>query len=185
MGLEVVRNEIEAEGRRQAAEIEQEGLQEAKAILEEAKAKAEALLADKDAQAKRDADRIRTQETARAEFDAKKQVLVARRALWDRLRSEALDALSGLDDARRGTILNTLVTRAAQEIPEGTVHVRPEDANLVNAPAGLTVVGDLDAAGGLVVEDSAGSVSLDHRFESILADIWPTVLKEESGKLFG
>jgi vacuolar-type H+-ATPase subunit E/Vma4 len=185
MGLEVVVNEIIEEGRRQAARIEQEGLQEAKAILEEAKAKAQATLAEKDAQAARDAQRLRTQETARAEFEAKKQVLVARRALWDRLRAEALDALTGLDDAQRGRVLNTLVSQAAREIPAGTVHVRKQDAGLISAPAGLVVVGDLQAAGGLVVEDTAGSVSLDHRFESILADVWPTVLKEESGKLFG
>jgi len=183
MGLEVVVNEIIEEGRRKAAAIETEGLEEAKAILQEAKAKADTILSDRQAQAERDANRIRTQEAARAEFDAKKQVLVEKRALWDRLRGEALDALSSLDEGRRRQVLQRLIDRARAEIPSGVAHVRPEDVSLVSGP--YEVKGDLEARGGLVVEDETGSVSIDSRFESILDDVWPQVLKQESKILFG
>lgn len=183
MGLEVVVNEIIEEGRKRAAAIEKEGLEEAKAILQEAKAKSEAILSEREALAQRDAARIRTQETARADFDAKKKVLVAKRALWDRLRQEALDALTHLDETRRRELLNTLIARAEREIPSGVAHVRPEDVGLIRGP--YEVQGDLDALGGVVVEDETGSVSIDQRFESILDEVWPQVLKEESKKLFG
>lgn len=185
MGLEVVVNEIIAEGRKEAAAIEKVGLEEAKALLEEARTKADKILSERKAQAERETERIQIQETARAEFEAKKKVLVAKRALWDRLRADALSSFGNLPDDARGRILKTLLAQASKEIPEGTVHVRAADVSLVQGASAHTVVGDLDAVGGLVVEDATGSVSLDHRFESLLADIWPTVLKEESAKLFG
>lgn len=185
MGLEVVVNEIIQEGRKEADAIEREGLEEAKAILEDARSKAQAILEKSENEAERDAERIRTQETARVEFEAKRRVLTAKRALWERLRKETLQGLAQLDDERRERYLQTLLENARKEIPQGVIHVREADKPLVGDPSGFEVQGDLEAIGGLVVEDPSGEVSLDMRFESILEDLWPQVLKEESKKLFG
>jgi V/A-type H+/Na+-transporting ATPase subunit E len=184
MGLEVVVNEIVEEGRKEAAHIEKEGLLEAKAILEEARQKAEQILNERRIQAEREAERIRIQESARAEFEAKKQVLMAKRATWDRLRAEVLAGLEHLAEADRRRILTALVAEARREIPRGTLHVRAQDKALVNAP-GFQIVGDLRGVGGLIADDEGGNVSLDLTFESRLTDLWPQVLREESKRIFG
>lgn len=185
MGLEVVVNEIIQEGRNEADRIEREGLQEAKAILEDARSKATATLEKNEQHAEREAERIRTQETARVEFEAKRRVLTAKRALWERLKRETLDTLANLDDDRRKQYLQTLLENAKKEIPRGVVHVRDADKALVGSISGFQVQGGLDAIGGAVVEDENGEVSLDLRFESLVEDLWPQVLKQESKKLFG
>lgn len=184
MGLEVVVNEIIEQGRKEADRIEREGLQEAKAILEDARSKAEATLDERDELAKREADRLQEQETARMEFEAKRRVLTMKRNLWQRLKKETLETLSGLDEATRKRYLQTLLENAHKEIPEGVVHVRKEDEGLVPRSS-YEVKGDLDAIGGAVVEDPEGAVSLDLRYETLLDDLWPSVLKEESKRLFG
>ncbi len=185
MGLEVVVNEIIEEGRKEADRIEREGLQEAKAVLEDARSKAEAILDERDALARREAQRLQEQETARMEFEAKRRVLTMKRDLWQRLKKETLETLSGLDEQTRKGYLQTLIENAQQEIPQGVVHVRKEDEKLVPRDSGYDVKADLEALGGAVVEDPAGAVSLDLRFETLLDDLWPSVLKEESKRLFG
>lgn len=185
MGLEVVAREIAEEGRKEAAVIEKEGLQQAKAVLEEARDKAQRLLEERRVQAEREAERIRQQERARAEFDAKKKVLVAKRALWERLRRETLAALAALPEADRKRVLRRLLERASQDVPEGSVQVRDADTALVAGQSRHRVEGGLSGVGGLVAEDPAGMVSIDLRFESLLEDLWPQVLKEESRRLFG
>jgi V/A-type H+/Na+-transporting ATPase subunit E len=184
MGLEVVVNEIIQEGQKEAQRIEREGLEEAKAILEDARSKAEGILDERQQLADKEAERIRTQEAARTEFEAKRSVLTAKRALWERLKKETLQALSQLDEDTRRDYLDRLLENARKEIPRGTIHVRKEDTGLVKA-AGFQVEGDLDGIGGLVVEDESGAVSLDLRFETLLQDLWPQVLKQESKRLFG
>lgn len=185
MGLEVVVNEIIEQGRSKAQAIEKEGLQEAKEILSDAKARAEKTLAERQAAAERDAGRIRVQETARAEFEAKKEVLYAKRALLVRLKEEALEGLRTASADQRKAWLSKLVKKAEAQIPEGIVHVRSEDKDLVAGLTDLKVEGDLDAAGGLVVDSADGTMSIDYRFESLLEDAWPEVLRQESPKLFG
>lgn len=185
MGLEVVVNEIIQEGRKEADRMEREGLQEAKAILEEARSKAEGILDQRKDAADKEAQRIEQQETSRAEFEAKRRVLTAKRALWERLKKETLSTLEGLDDDRRRTYLEKLLEQARKDIPEGIVHVRKQDEGLLGNTRGFDVQGDLEAIGGLVVEDPQGTVSLDLRFETLLEDLWSQVLKEESKRLFG
>lgn len=184
MGLEVVVNEIIEQGRQSASAIEKEGLTEAAAILAEAKQKAEKAINERATAGSRDAERLRIQEVARAEFEAKKRVLTAQRQLMDRLQDEATKALAGLPADKRRAYLEKLVARARKEIPRGTVHVTPADADLVSGLADYKVKADLDATGGLVVDDESGHISLDLRFETLLEEAWPEVLRQETKKLF-
>lgn len=185
MGLEVVVNEIIEQGRKQANDIKVEGLEEAKAILEEARSKAEGIIADKAKDAQRDADRLKAQERARAEFEAKKKVLYAKRALWDRLRAEAEEALRTLPDATRRAHLQALLGRAEQQVGTGTAHVVAQDVEAARGLTKLTVEGDLVGLGGVVVDSAEGDLSLDLRYEALIESAWPSVLKEESKRLFG
>ncbi len=183
-GLEVVVHEIIEQGRQQAAAIEKEGLTEAKAILAEAKEKAEKSLAERETAATRDAERLRVQEIARAEFEAKKKVLTAQRGLLARLKDEANAALAGLPDDKRRAYLEKLVARAKREIPSGTIHCRAEDESIVSGLADYAVKADLTGIGGVIVDDDSGSISLDLRFESLLEEAWPAVLRSETKELF-
>lgn len=182
MALDVVLNEILDQGRHRANDLLREAEREAKALRDDVEKRVAVEREKTLGHAKKDAERIRVQELARAEFEAKKKVLDAQRALWDELHGKAVDALRTLPADRNHRILKGLAKKAKAILPDGVVYARDADRAFA-AEAGYSWGGARDMVGGFQVESVDGSVLLDYRYESLLEDMWKDLMRTESASL--
>lgn len=190
MGLEKVKQEILDKGlseeMRILAEGEAEASQIGKAGSDSAKAVTDRAMNDTREMAKR----IRVQELSIAHVEVKKVRLNAEKEMLDRVYSECLAELSGLSPEESGVLLETSMLKIKKEFGAqgASVHCNQREAQIVRGLCdrfGLTFLGVMDCAGGVVAESRDESLRLDLRYETILDDVWTRKIKEISEILFG
>ena len=130
-------------------------------------------------------EQMEQQELSSAELESKKTLLAAQRRIMEDLRSESLDALANFPAEKRKKLYSKLVTKAKGELGSCYVYSNEADQRLLQLPAGMTVGGAIDCAGGLIFESKDRSVRLDYRFESILDEVWNGKIQEIYNRLFG
>jgi len=184
MALDAVITEILDEGRKRAQELLREAEREAQALRADVEKRVAQERERTLGQAKKEAERHRVQELARAEFESKKRVLDAQKALWDELHGKVVEALRALPQDRTQRVLRGLVKKAKAVLPQGVVFARAADQWLANE-SGYKWGGAREMVGGFVVESPNGEVVLDYRFETQLEDMWKDLMREESQALFG
>lgn len=180
MGLDQVVNEVRDGAEKRAQEILDAATAEADAILTNARNEVQAYQKDRAAQAERDSEQLQRQHVSNAKFEARKLVLETERELRTTLRNTIVAGLGELAAGARKKHLSALLDRATEVIPEGKVWGAKQDAGVLKA-SNYEHAGDLDIAGGLVVESKDGSVRLDLSYETLLDDVWRDVLNAESG----
>ncbi len=179
MGLDQVVQEVRDGAERQAKEILDAARAEADAILAKARDAAAAYEAGRMAQATRDAEQLQRQYLSNAKFEARKLVLSTENELRNELRTTLIEGLAGLGAAPRKKHLKALLARAAETVPSGKVWGNAKDAKELKA-SDYTYAGDVEIAGGLIVESDDGTVRLDLSYETLLDGLWRDVLKAES-----
>ncbi len=181
MGLDQVVQEVRDGGDKRAQEILGAARAEADAILAKAREQADAYKAQRLAQAERDVEQLQRQHLSNAQFEARKLVLETENELRGALRATIVEGLSGLNAATRKKHIAALLKQAKDVVPKGKVWGAAADAKALGEAKEYAFAGDVDIAGGLIVESEDGKVRLDLSYETLLDDAWRDVLKAESG----
>ncbi len=180
MGLQEVVQEVATVAERRAQDILDAAKAEADGIRADAREQVKAYQADRAAQADRDVAQLQRQLLSNAQFEARKLVLETESELREQLRAIIVAGLAELPSDTRAAHLKTLLTRAKDTVPSGKVWGAAQDADVLKA-SDYEHAGDLDIAGGLVVESEDGTIRLDLSYETLLDDVWRDVLRAESG----
>jgi V/A-type H+/Na+-transporting ATPase subunit E len=182
MGLEVVLNEILAEGQKEQSQILADAKAQAAKIAGEAETEAAGIKARIAKETSARIEALRNEILGASEFEARRNFLSTKRELLSDLRARVLEALSKLPAERNKAILTKLATAARKELPKGTVHARQADLEIL-AKDGYTKGKATTGAGGFVIESADGQILLDLRFETLLDDVWKQILID-SASLF-
>lgn len=185
MALDNVIQAILEDGRKEAERIVAEGRQEAEKNLTKTRKEAQEFVAEKGKEADRLAQRMKTQESARAEIESKKVVLKAQKEFLDEVYGTALKKLGEKWSTK---LIESTLKGKASEVKGGMVYSNERDKGTVQALVGSyggKFGGVIDCHGGVVIENSDGSVRTDYRLETFLKDIWDDSIIEVTSVLWG
>ncbi|MFH0815506.1 MAG: hypothetical protein V1934_01640 [Methanobacteriota archaeon] len=185
MGLEKVLERIEADSLVVDGQLQAKAREDAEAYLAEARAKREVTLAGYRAKADEEVRLLRAREAARTEVEAKKALLACRKAVLDEAFEAVLESMRRLPAAETRRYAASLLARLGPEFSGGVIHCRKGEEGNFTGAKGMSVKGDLIAAGGFVAESHDGALAADMRFESLLATAWERRIAEAYGTLFG
>ena len=177
MSLETFVQVILDKGKAEAGEILAQARAEGERMLSEVRAEGEKAIQEGEERAHETAARKRVQDLARAELETRKIVLAAQKEALDEVYQRALARLGTLRE-NKGILERLLRTNEAEWKAGGRVYSNARDAPLVKALAGRAYAGDVDCAGGLVIENADGTRRVDLRYESLLRDVWNDSVRE-------
>lgn len=169
MGLESVVEGILATGKSEAQEVVESARREKEEMMRSLRDEGAKLLAEREASARGDAERKRVQGLARAELESKREVLIAQKAVLDRVREAALARLGEGSDP---TLVRRLLDANESEWRDGTVVCNRRDEPVVRSIVGSNFGGAIECVGGVVIESRDGTRKVDLRFETLLKDVW-------------
>lgn len=177
MSLETFVQVILDKGKAEAGEIIKQARAEAERMLSEIRAEGEKAVQDAQERARQAAVRKRVQDLARAELETRKIVLAAQKDALDEVYQRALERLGTLRE-NTSILQKLLQANEAEWESGGRVFSNPRDAALVKDMARKAYAGNVDCAGGLVIENADGTRRVDLRYESILRDVWNDSVRE-------
>ncbi|MFO7710620.1 MAG: V-type ATP synthase subunit E family protein [Candidatus Woesearchaeota archaeon] len=173
------------------AKVEKEMKAERQKIISDAKAKAKEIVEAAEAEARQEEEQRmkalenqlaskRTQEVASAKLEQKKQKLIARKEMLDKVFEEASNKLpKKLTQAKRKKLLGDLFKSAQKEITVAKVYCKDADAKLLD-----TEHKKMNMLGGFIAENKDGTISVDYRFETLLEEIRGRYLADINRILF-
>jgi len=176
MPLETVVQAILDKGRAEAEDILAQARAERERMLSEVRAEGAKALAESESRAKQAAERRRVQELARGELEARKIVLAAQKDGLDRVYERTPERLGDLADNE--AFLRALLKANESEWRDGRVYSNRKDEAAVRKIVGDRYEGNIDCAGGVVIEAVDGTRRVDLRYESILRDVWDDSVRE-------
>jgi V/A-type H+-transporting ATPase subunit E len=185
MALDKVIQAILEDGRKEAERIVAEGRHEAEKDLGKSRKEAQKLVDEKGKEADRLAQRMKTQESARAEIESKKVVLKAQKEFLDEVYETALRRLGEKWSTK---LIESTMKQKASEVKGGLVFSNERDKGIVGGLVsnyGGRFGGVIDCMGGIVIESSDGSVRTDYRLETLLKDVWDDSIIEVTSVLWG
>jgi V/A-type H+-transporting ATPase subunit E len=164
-------------GKAEAGEIIAQARAEAERMLSEVRAEGGKAIQEADQNARQAAERKRVQDMARAEIEARKIVLAAQKDALDEVYQRALARLGSLRE--NAAILERMLKANETEWKAGGhVYSNARDASVVKGLVGKAYAGNVECAGGLVIENADGTRRVDLRYESILREVWNDSVRE-------
>lgn len=190
MSLDTVVADIKDEARARAEEIRADAESDAEAVVAEAESEAEEIRETRLREVERQIDQEREQKLSSAKLEAKQKRLEARRDILEEVRTEAEDAIAGLEQGREA-LTRALLADAADEFEQGAtvrVYGRGDDEELLTSILdeydGFTYGGEYDCLGGVVAESESSRLRVKNTFDAILDQVWEDNLREISDRLF-
>lgn len=183
MGLETVVNDIMDVAHAEAAQKKEEADTEAAQIIEDAKEKAKKIKGDRLAETEAKIERLRRQEISSANLEVKRVKLNARKEILDEVYNKAVDSISNLSPSKNEELLKSLIDKYEQH--GARVYSNKESEEIVKKLSSLEYAGNIDCIGGIVIENSDGSVRLNYTYDTILKSVYDQSLKQISDILFG
>jgi len=191
MGLEVVVDEIKAKGDAKAAAIKADAEAQAKTIMSEANSRADEIKLAAEKEAEIQSERIVVREVANANLVVKREALNAQKELLDKVYAEAEKEIENLPADVHAKAVTELLKEAAKQIQKGVIYTNSRDkaaaeaAIAQNSLSGFTFGGIIDIAGGVVIKSTDGQLTLDFSYQTFMAGVWESTLKDASEILFG
>lgn len=183
MTLERVIEDTLRKSRERAEEIRRRAEEERRRIIEEAERRAEEIKRRKRREAEETAKRMRIQELSSARIEAKRRILKLQKEIFERCYQEGLKAISELPEERREKILRRLISEAERE--SARIYSNKKEEELVKKLTELEYGGNIDCVGGVIGENSNGSLRIDLRYETIFSSVFDSSIKEIKSMLFG
>ena len=116
-------------------------------------------------------------------------VLVKNTIIIDAIESKSINVSFFMTDVfHRPEEISEGVYRIAKAkgiLGDCNVYSNEADRSALRPPSGITSVGTIECAGGLVFESKDRSVRLDYRFETMLEEVWSQKMNEIYTQLFG
>ncbi len=183
MTLERVAQAVLDRGKSEAEQIVAQAREEKERMLSEARTEGENAVKIAEAQAREEAERRKVQEIARAELEARKISLAAQKEALDEVYEQSLVRLTQLKD--NNEILKSLLTTNETEWKSGgRVYSSKKDESVVKKIVSSAYAGNIDGAGGVVIESADGTRRTDLRYESLLREVWDDTVKEVADVLW-
>ncbi len=182
MGLEIVLNQIQTAGQQEESNILEQAQFEKERILQEAQVRIEATRQQAQKRTQARLEGLRRELLSAAEFESRRRILVAKRELAEDFRKQVQEAVAAVSAPKNHALVSKLAQKAAAELPNGTVHAKRNDVEIL-VKAGFEAGREATGLGGFQVESADGSVVLDYRYETLLDNAWKQILSENQ-KLF-
>lgn len=179
-GLENLKEELVKKAKSQSVTLIGAAKAEALKIIKDAEAKIEAYKKKSDEEAKQAIDSIKKKEIAAAELEAKKMRLEAKKKLIEESIESAKSKIEGMSDSKRAGVINALCKKASKDIDVATVYCNKKDSKFIKS-VDLIVQ---DMIGGIIAEDKDGTIRVDYSFNTILESIKENNLREIAAILF-
>jgi V/A-type H+-transporting ATPase subunit E len=183
MGLDAIVEEIKAKGKAEAYKINQETSLEVSKIIADAQASATKIKAAKEDAVKKEIERLKQQELSSANLEVKKAKLNARKEILDAVYEESKEMISKLAADKNQKILKSIIEK--NQSGNSKIYSRSKDKSIVTKMTKLEFAGEIDCIGGVVMENTDGSVVLDFKYDMILKNVSEQSLKQVSDILFG
>lgn len=180
MGLESVKEEIIRNAKKHEESLIDEAREEARHIIEKARKESMELREKSDAETKKALDIIKRQEAASAELESKKMLLEAKKKIIDLAFAEAQKKLEKMEQKKREAIVRALLEKAGKEIGIGIVYCNKKDAKSIKGYKAE----ETEIIGGLIAENTDGTVRVDYSFDSMLQSVKESHLQEINKSLF-
>ena len=185
MSLDEVASKVTEKGKRESNQILKEAGQQSLQILNKAEKEAKAIVAEARDKAEKQIKLMREQEMSSAEVEGRRNMLKTEKDILDTVKSKTFEALKAAPLPKREEMIGGLVKQASTIISEGYVYANAQDAPSVKRLASkYQYSGDIDCAGGLVIESLDRSQKLDLRYETLLEDLWQEKIGEVADILF-
>jgi len=191
MSLDTVVEEIRDEARERADEIRNEGEERAEEIVSAAESEADDIVERAEEDVEREIEQEREQALSGAKLEAKHERMSARRDALESVRDEVEDRLRGLEGEEREELTRALLDDALTTFDEDdqlAVHYAPGDEDLLDDVlddyTNVSLAGEFDCLGGVVVESESSRVRVKNTFDSVLEDVWEDDLRQISNRLF-
>ncbi|MFP4654336.1 MAG: V-type ATP synthase subunit E [Methanohalobium sp.] len=183
MGLETVVNDIMDVAQAEAAQKKEEADTEASQIIEDAKERAKKIKGDRLAETEVKIERLNKQEISSANLEVKRIKLNARKEILEEVYNKAFESVSNLSPQKNEELLKTLLDK--YEEYGAKIYSNKESEEIVKKLSSLEYAGNIACIGGIVIENSDGTVSLDYTYDTILKGVYDQSLKQISDILFG
>jgi len=183
MSLESVVEDIRARGAKQAEDIRKDAREEAERILKDAQAKKKAILEAALVEARRAAERLRIQETARIELENRRAHLVMQKDLMDLTIEKARERILHMPQEKDRDIMRRLLAKHGPMAPV-VISCRRHEAMVKSLAPGLKYGGNIECMGGIILQTVDGSVRYDLRYETLLDQVAQRTMKDVARTLF-
>ncbi|MGD1005229.1 MAG: V-type ATP synthase subunit E family protein [Methanoregulaceae archaeon] len=191
MGLETVVEEIRSKGKSEVEKIRAESKKDVDHILAEAnKRVAEIKLSVEEDVAKQNAH-FMSIEVSAANLLVKRELLNTKKEMLNQVYQTALAEISNLPESFHKETIKKLLTDAKKEIHEGIIHCNAKSVPLAKAVllehrdfTGFSLGTPIDIEGGIIIEDTGGSMQIDYSYRTFLDRVWESGLKDASDILF-
>jgi len=192
MGLEAVVEEIRDNGKSEAAKIRATTRDETSQLIAAANKRVEEIKLAAEAESKKQAEHIVSQETSAASLLVKRELLNAQKELLDKVYEATRAEIAKLPESFHREAIKRLLSEAKKEIPKGTVFCNVRDVVAAKAViaenpefSGFKVGEPVAIDGGILIEGEAGELQIDYSYRTFLAKVWESGLKDASDILFG
>lgn len=185
MDLDKVIQDILDRGEKEASAIRGEAIKQKEEIIADAKKNAEKSILDRENTVQAIIQRTRTHELLSAELEGKKLALVAQKELLEEVRNETLKRISELSRDKNTKILTALLSNVPSEFKGGYIYYNKKDSEIMKKLSkDFDFGGNIECAGGFMVENKERIIREDYRFEIILSEVWEKSLKNVAESLF-
>jgi V/A-type H+-transporting ATPase subunit E len=177
MGLEVVVKAVLAKGEEEANRVKQEGIDEANAIKTEAENTARTILTEKREHTVEQIDHKKRMETSSQNLEVKREILNVQKKILDETYEDAKRALLALPESEREALIKGLLNSQTEF---QRVYSNQQDEPIVRRITQLEYGGNINSVGGIILENTDGTVTRDLTFDSILERVRENSLKQVS-----
>ncbi len=185
MSLEKLSKEIISEAQKKALAITEEGNTEAEAIMDKAKKDSQANDRKSGEQTKKILEEISQVELSGLNLLLNKKRMEAKKIVLDEVFEQAKKEIEDMDKAKKAELAKKLCARAQSELPNAKfVYSNESDKKTVSAVKGLTFKDTIDCIGGVIIENSDGSIKINYTFEEILEKVKEENLHEVANRVF-
>jgi V/A-type H+-transporting ATPase subunit E len=182
MGLEKVIEKIQREGKEKTTDILQDAEKQAAQILQAKQRTLDEVSAQKKKELEKQIQALKTQEASSVEIEIKKIKLNAQKDMLNQTYQECLNALSTLPHEK---MISFLLKKVEKELPEAAyVYSNKRDELTVLSQTKIEYGGQIEALGGIIVENREKTLKVDLRYETVAAFVWDHSLKEIAEQLF-
>ncbi len=187
MGLEPIVDEILKKGKEEAERILKEAEREANEILEKAENDAAKLRREKEEAVRIEVEQLKKQEISSAHLQVKRAMLNARQSLLEEVQRNVAEQIREMPLEKNEKILRALIEKHAE--PGSKIYSNEKDREIVEKLlkeiSGCSYGGNIQCIGGVVIENSDGSVQYDYTYDTLLKDLSERSLKQISDILSG
>jgi V/A-type H+-transporting ATPase subunit E len=191
MGLEAVIAEIQEKGRTEAKIIKDNADTQVRAFLDAAQQKSADIRTVAKEEIEKSVSHLITQETAAGGLVVKREVLNAKKELFDEVYQKTLHQIGDFGiDLHKKNILS-LLQMAKSEISTGRVSCNARDEPALKEILGQSAYSNysfgsvINIDGGIIIESKDGLLKMDYSYRTFLNTVWESGLKDASDILFG